>query len=299
MTLDWSKVASSAVEHSLQPMLVADANGLIRAVNKAFERVLGCSRRELIGRELDSVLQRFGGEEREQDYFRDVMSQRRRDHHCLVTSLHGGSRVLAIDAEPVGEGDSGGLLIAVHSVIAEPGHVATDVEMEIEQSEGRFGVVRRLTVMGRDYDADAFAGRRCHELLQQRSEPCEDCPAKNTLRDRSESIAVRAETSSTEPNAYLLISARDGPPDSLVVSERRMTERVLRHAFAALLAELARKAQLSDRECQVLDELVLGYTLDEIARHLRISPRTVKFHQTNLLAKLGVSSRSDLLRLLL
>jgi DNA-binding CsgD family transcriptional regulator len=44
---------------------------------------------------------------------------------------------------------------------------------------------------------------------------------------------------------------------------------------------------------------VLGRSLDEIARILGIAPRTVKFHQANVLQKLGADSRLDLMRLLL
>jgi len=39
--------------------------------------------------------------------------------------------------------------------------------------------------------------------------------------------------------------------------------------------------------------------MEEIALVLAIKPRTVKFHQANLLAKLGAESRLDLFRLIL
>jgi DNA-binding CsgD family transcriptional regulator len=47
----------------------------------------------------------------------------------------------------------------------------------------------------------------------------------------------------------------------------------------------------------VLDLLLLGRSLGEIATALQITPRTAKFHQANLLEKLGADSRFDLLRL--
>jgi DNA-binding CsgD family transcriptional regulator len=40
-----------------------------------------------------------------------------------------------------------------------------------------------------------------------------------------------------------------------------------------------------------------GCGVDEIAGALEISPRTVKFHQANVLQKLGADSRADLMRL--
>lgn len=65
------------------------------------------------------------------------------------------------------------------------------------------------------------------------------------------------------------------------------------------LEELATKAELSARERQVLDLLVLGRNTGEIALVLGIAERTVKFHQRNVLTKLGADSRHDLIRLLL
>jgi DNA-binding NarL/FixJ family response regulator len=62
---------------------------------------------------------------------------------------------------------------------------------------------------------------------------------------------------------------------------------------------LAAEANLSVREREVLELLMLGRTQDEIGTALGISPRTAKFHQANVLHKLGADSRSDLLRVLL
>lgn len=65
------------------------------------------------------------------------------------------------------------------------------------------------------------------------------------------------------------------------------------------LATLAHRHQLSDREREVLDQLVRGRSVEEIGEALGISPRTAKFHQANVLTKLGIASRVELLRLLL
>lgn len=65
------------------------------------------------------------------------------------------------------------------------------------------------------------------------------------------------------------------------------------------VAELGRKARLSAREVEVLQQLCVGSTFDEIAQKLSITPRTVRFHQGNLLRKTGASSRLDLFRRLI
>lgn len=62
-------------------------------------------------------------------------------------------------------------------------------------------------------------------------------------------------------------------------------------------AELIARANLTEREREVLELLLLGRTHEDIAEVLGISRRTSKYHQANLLEKLGAESRLDLLRL--
>lgn len=52
---------------------------------------------------------------------------------------------------------------------------------------------------------------------------------------------------------------------------------------------------LSERQVQVLDGLVHGLTLREIADRLCISPHTVRTYQERLLEKFGVRSRAELI----
>ncbi|MDD8017310.1 MAG: response regulator transcription factor [Bacteroidota bacterium] len=54
-----------------------------------------------------------------------------------------------------------------------------------------------------------------------------------------------------------------------------------------------RSAELSDREVEVLEALVEGYTYKAIAERLFISVNTVGFHLRNIYAKLHVKSRSE------
>jgi FixJ family two-component response regulator len=55
---------------------------------------------------------------------------------------------------------------------------------------------------------------------------------------------------------------------------------------------------LTPREREVLDLAMKGHSSKVIARELGISHRTVELHRSNLLEKLGVTSISDLLRLM-
>lgn len=56
--------------------------------------------------------------------------------------------------------------------------------------------------------------------------------------------------------------------------------------------------QLSQREREVLDELLAGHYNKNIADHLGITPRTVEFHRANVFTKMGVGSAVELAHLL-
>jgi len=56
-------------------------------------------------------------------------------------------------------------------------------------------------------------------------------------------------------------------------------------------------ANLSRREQEVLESLLLNLANKEIASKLNIAERTVKFHVSNLLSKFGVRRRADLILL--
>ena len=54
--------------------------------------------------------------------------------------------------------------------------------------------------------------------------------------------------------------------------------------------------QLTDRERDVLKLVAEGYTTQEIADMLVVSPKTVEGHKTNLMAKLGIHNRIELVK---
>lgn len=58
----------------------------------------------------------------------------------------------------------------------------------------------------------------------------------------------------------------------------------------------AQKIQLTDRESEVVRLIAWGHTNKEIAAQLNISVKTVEAHKTNSMQKLGVSSRTDIVR---
>jgi len=53
---------------------------------------------------------------------------------------------------------------------------------------------------------------------------------------------------------------------------------------------------LSDREKEVLEWIAKGYSNKEIAQHLVISVKTVESHKSNLMEKLGIKTRPELVK---
>jgi two-component system, NarL family, response regulator NreC len=60
--------------------------------------------------------------------------------------------------------------------------------------------------------------------------------------------------------------------------------------------ETASPDDLSDREIEVLRLIALGHTNNEIAERLYLSVRTVESHRAHIQQKLGLTSRSELVR---
>ena len=54
--------------------------------------------------------------------------------------------------------------------------------------------------------------------------------------------------------------------------------------------------ELTDREREIFKLLAEGYTTQDIARQLTISPKTVDGHKTNLMSKLDLHNRADLIK---
>ena len=94
----------------------------------------------------------------------------------------------------------------------------------------------------------------------------------------------------------VLLDAKPKDPPPRSQSGAWSDDRFLDLAICADI--LTEKGGLSTRERQILEHLLLGKRNHQIAEVAQISERTVKFHVTNILKKLGAESRGDLLRML-
>jgi len=75
-----------------------------------------------------------------------------------------------------------------------------------------------------------------------------------------------------------------------------MTRVLLRDLSPALVPDEAPSEPLTPREIEVLRLIAQGHTNRQVAEALQLSVRTVESHRANLMSKLGISSRAELVR---
>lgn len=138
-------------------------------------------------------------------------------------------------------------------------------------------------------------GTRCYAAFEGRTSACETCPVREPSFERGPATTVLP----SGDDSIRVATARRTPRDTAEIIVRSLDTVEVTAVIREKLARVASAAQLSAREKTVLDLLLLGQRSDEIAEALEISARTAKFHQANILKKLGVDSRTDLIRLLL
>jgi DNA-binding NarL/FixJ family response regulator len=88
-----------------------------------------------------------------------------------------------------------------------------------------------------------------------------------------------------------------GPRDAALKTLRRLGDRPRPPARVAAAGD-DRLAPLSPREREVAIEVAAGRTNAQIAHRLHLSERTVEKHVSNLLGKLGLRTRAEVVRLL-
>jgi DNA-binding NarL/FixJ family response regulator len=90
--------------------------------------------------------------------------------------------------------------------------------------------------------------------------------------------------------------SKDESVGALVRAIRDTVRPSLRTAFPGIEANPKLEASLSGRESQVLQYIACGYTHDQVARRLGISPHTVNTYVKRIRAKLAVGNKAELTR---
>lgn len=298
--INWEVVTSALLDGCEKPVAVLDGDLRFVLTSRELEALLGAERDDLRGRAWPEIC--VVPEEAER--FADILDagSEGRVHAFEETVVTMDKRVLRANFEARAIHPHSGpllLLVVVRWTLirasAPPGF-DTDHHYEISASPLDFGTIRSFWSAGAPATDTCYVGRRCYEVLYGRSTRCGSCPAERAFVERkSLTIALRGRY---DESRFRVMTAKPAVKDGVEVSVRELDASIVTPLIHARIDGLAQSSGLTSRERDVLELLLLGRSPDEIANVLGIASRTAKFHQKNLLAKLGADSRHDLLRLL-
>ncbi len=298
MQFDWEFVGSALLERERRPVIVLDLQGQVVRANRALLFFL----EEGVRTHQVKLAEEWVLPQSRTDFFqawaRALSGERPRVSIAL--------RPTAFHLEPVFElvpltqdGAVRSVMMVMVDAVAS-GHSlplvpASGVLYEVSlDGEGRPERLLRALSPERLHKVDTTVP--CYRAFQGRDTPCADCPVNTLSKPGSTASAVRLETST--PFTAQLLSARKVRDDVASVNVLPVDQGVYSALVQARIEALGARARLSERERQVLALLLMGRTLDDVAAAEGITARTAKYHQQNLLRKLGAESRTDLFRLL-
>lgn len=300
--MDWKAIASILAERCDRPLALLDRTGHIRLFNRPMERLLGWTRFEIEGQSwVDTVVppERRGTEAR---WVGEALRGSFHEYETRVLTRGGAMIALHLDLALVGGGPEQGLLATVRRTrTVEPFPKLTeheDLDYDISVAGEAFGQLIRITASGEVLplpDGD----RRCFVMFYDKETPCDDCPVLRASVQQAPQTTIRpARRSTGRSPVFEVLTATPLDGSAVRLRIRTITEKTLGAIHEAKMQCIARKGSLSEREYEVMRALLAGRSIEDIATDLDITPRTVKYHQANVLQKVGADSRVDLLRLI-
>jgi PAS domain S-box-containing protein len=296
--VSWHAVAMHFADRGSACALL-DRGATVRLFSAGLEELLGWPREEIEGRSWSAVIAPPAHANVIQGRIERALNGTLRSFESEAAAADGRRFRLVMDAALVGRDDEQSVLLSVAS--AQPMEVEDhiklrdEIDYEVSASVSDFGRLFSVSVPGRPENRALPEGARCHDLIQGHATPCEDCPLLRASANPWPRTTVRR--ASSKRNGYEVVTAEPGV-NRVRVRLRRISEDTISAIYESRVRDLADRAQLSGRERAVLTYLLMGRSLADIATILSISPRTVKFHQANVLEKLGADSRADLIRLI-
>jgi PAS domain S-box-containing protein len=298
--MDWPAIARILGERSDRPLVILDKSGRVRMVNRAMEQALGMNRFQMEGQPWSEVCRPVDGELEADLWIAEALRGALQEHEVTTTTRAGSRVVFRFEFSLVGiEAQQGLLITAVRfgPVQAFQGSVAgSDLDYEISVAGESFGNVLRMCADG-TFVPLGTGGVRCHALLHGLPGPCADCPAQNASAPWPRTRVRFRQTPGGRSGVFEIATAEQSDA-GVRVRVRNVPESTVGAIHHTKVGELADRSKLSPREREVLESMLSGRSIDDIAEHLGISARTVKHHQASVLQKLGADSRTDLFRLL-
>lgn len=295
--VNWEFIGAQLLERERRPVLVLDLAGRVMKANRAFLFLLPDGTRTQQVSLRDEWLHPDSRAGFDGALTRVAQGERAQVTVTLTNTLF--PLDLVLELMRLGPDDAplvmAVMIDAVSRGPALPLRPAVGVTYEVLASSA---APRRVTRAVSSHAASGPAGADdtpCWKRIFDRDDECPVCPVR-VLGDAPRATVV-ARGDGGQGHLTALVAERRG--DHAVVTTFPVEPETYSALLNARVEALAEAAQLSPREREVLWLLVIGRSLDEVATVTGITERTAKFHQQNLLKKLGADSRIDLFRLLL
>jgi DNA-binding CsgD family transcriptional regulator len=282
-----------------RPALIVDGGGRVRFMNGPMEKLLGRRVDELSTTRWLALCAQPGESSAVKHLLGAALRGEATGGDLPLVTREGRRITMHAELSRETRGRRRGLVVVSQGVqeVAQGSNLAGDCWCEVERVADGGGMVTLVRFLDPGRDGLAYVGRPVEELLEHLS-----CgPA---MRWIGEVLADRATDASEVllPEAddeFRVVTAESVDDRTVRVKIRYLAMRMLPELVDAKSARTAGERALSERERQVLTLLLRGRGVEDIATMLEIAPRTVKFHQANVLQKLGADSRLDLLRVIL
>jgi DNA-binding CsgD family transcriptional regulator len=283
-----------------RPAVIVGVDGLVAVANSAMITALQRSREDFCGLPCDAL---FAPECRAQ--VQRILSDAT-EHNEIVfdttCATSGGILVPVTLRLRTTAPDARGLtahlftIIAFKELNADP-VLADGVAYVVSADPETFGTVKRAWGPSLR-ERPSPIGCKCCDAFCSGEVPCQSCSifAKGLGREGASTVVSRQVEGKT---VLEVVGVRPISKSEISVTRWRIDGALMSAIMSARIAVLCAGAKLSARESEVFQLLLLGRSVDEIAKVLHIVPRTAKYHQRRVLCKVGAESRFDLPRLLL
>jgi len=294
--VSWHAVALHFADRG-QACALLDRDARIQMFSASLEALLGWPREHVEGRSWIEALAPTSHAALLRARLDRALSGTLRAFDCEARTPEDARFNLRLEASLVGRNSEQSLLLTVTSAqpLESQGlRELEDMDYEIASSVSDFGRLLSIKTPTGLTRSDVASHERCYSVIHGQPDPCPDCPALQRGADAwPRTVARRL---GGRDDVYEVVTA-DAQDDRIRMRLRRISEHTLGAIHESKVRSLADAAQLSERERAVLTYLLMGRSLADIGTILGISTRTVKFHQANVLEKLGADSRADLVRL--
>ena len=288
VSLDWESASALLLERMQEAAFAIRRDGRVALANQKLLKLLARPRSEVLGHAIDDVLPMADGGDWPLAFaLRGTLPS----FECATPLRDGGLLLLGGDLGVIGAGD-GACLLGVVTRHQAPPRRAAGLRYEVRLAPTR-GELERVWLADGAV-SQGFDGALCYRELRGRDAPCEGCPVFAT-----EGAAISTGVvSSPEAEGVRVISTRCTGAQTAEITSVDVNDNLVSALVTAKVDRLAAESGLTEREHAVLRYILLARSPEEIGSVIGISPRTVKFHQANLLQKLGAESRLDLMRLI-